>query len=239
MDNVAYILASKQMSAVKNLDVVANNVANVNTNGFKSDSMIFKEYMHQDVIDKTSMTGPQVTTTNFGEGALKVTQNAFDLAISGNGMFIIRTPAGDRYTKSGHFRLNQEGVLVNGDGYPVLSFDKQEIVFEDGDADPIIGSNGTIFVGTAIRGQVGVAEFNDLNSVRKLGNGLFTSDIEPNEAEGAKVIQGSLEESNVNSIRQITILTQIEKDVVQTTRFINDIYSMQRDAFKIYAKVGG
>lgn len=238
MDNIAYIMASKQMSSVKNLDVTTNNISNVNTNGFKADNMLFKQYMHNDVLDKTAMTAPNNTMTDFNQGSMKVTQNPLDIAVSGDGLFIIRTPVGERYTRAGHLRINREGMLVDANNYPILSFDRQEIVFEDGDQNPIIASDGTIFVGDAIRGRIGVAKF-DNYSLRKLGNGLFISDAEAIESENYEVVQGMLEESNVNSIEQITLLAQIEREVAQTTHFINDIYSLQKNAFKIYARLGG
>ncbi|MCE2992064.1 MAG: flagellar hook-basal body complex protein [Candidatus Jidaibacter sp.] len=239
MDNISYVLASKQMTSVRNLEVLSNNVANVNTTGFKADSLKFKQYIHKDVLDKTSMTSSPESVTKFTEGAMKSTLRALDVAISGPGFFIVQTPLGNRYTRAGHFNINREGVLVTNEGYSVLSADGQEIVFEEGDADPIIGDNGNVFVGNATRGQIGVVEFDDLKSMKKLGNGLFTSKANINEATDSRVLQGMLEESNVNAISEIALLAQIQKEVSETTNFINETYVMQRNSFKAYAKLGG
>ncbi len=239
MDNTAYIMASKQMSAIRHLEVLSNNVANVNTTGFKADNVLFKQFLHKDIHDKTAMTAPLGSMLDLSEGAVKATNRALDVAISGPGFFIVRTPLGDRYTRAGHFKINKEGVLITPQGHRVLSFDGQEITFEDGDVEPIIGENGTVFVGAAERGRIGVAEFDDYRKLRKLGNGLFTTSEDAKLSEDSIVAQGMLEESNVTSITEITLLAQIHKEVAETTHFINETYNMQRNAFKIYSRVGG
>lgn len=239
MDNASYILASKQMSSVRNLEVTSNNVANLNTEGFKADNVIFKQYMHRDARDKTSMTAPISTLVDFTEGSVKTSGRALDVAIAGPGFFMVRTPLGDRYTRAGHFSVDKNNMLVTSQGYKVLSSDGQYTSFEDGDADPIIGDDGTVFVGADERGQIGVVEFDDVRKLRKLGNGLFTSEVAGKTPEESRVVQGALEASNVNAVAEIALLAQIQKEVAETTHFINENYSLQRHAFKTYSKVGG
>ena len=239
MDNTLYILASKQSAAMKKLEVLSNNMANVTSAGFKEDKVLFDQYMHYDKLDATSMTAARASITDFTQGSISVTNNDLDVALVGRGFFVVETPQGAMYTRNGAFQINADGVLVSGDGFPVLSADNQQIVFEEDDMNPIITEQGTVFVGNAERGAVGVVDFENLNELKKIGNSLFKSENPPQEAENYKVLRGSLETSNVNSINSIAQLAQIEKEVSQTTHMINENLNMHRNAYKVYSKVGG
>lgn len=239
MDNATYALASKQIATYMNLDVIANNVANVNTDGFKADQMLFKQLMYKDANDRTSLPVGHTTATNFEEGPAKATGRMLDVAISGPGFFIVRTPLGDRYTRSGSLKVSRDGTLVTAQGYSVLSFDGQEIVFDEADSDPTIGEDGKVRVGTEERGEIGLVEFENTKLLKKLGNGLFMSSQDGTKATKSRIMQGVLEGSNVNAITQIARLAEMEKEVAQTSNLINETYNMQRNAFKIYARVGG
>lgn len=239
ISNSIYVMASKQMVAMRDLETIANNVANVNTTGFRANSLDFESSVYDDKNSKLHMPRISSSRVNFEEGALKLTNNPLDVAISGKGLFMVRTPQGDRYTKAGNFRINNEGTLINPDGHSVLTSDGQEIVFDLADQSPVIGEDGTIFVGDQERGKIGVFEFADLKSLKKTGNTLFSASTAPVEAQGSRVVQGSLEESNVNSVQQIAMLAELQREVGATSNFINETYALSRNAFKVYARQGG
>lgn len=238
-NNTIYVMASKQMAAMRNLETIANNVANANTTGFKANSLEFASLMDDDKNDKLAIPKIRSTTISFHEGPLKLTSNPLDVAISGKGFFMVKAPQGDRYTRSGNFKINNEGVMVNQDGYSVLSNDGQEIVFDLEDRIPVIGEDGTVFVGSQERGRIGVFEFADQKLLRKEGHTLFVSPTPPIEAQNSRVIQGALEESNVNSIEQIAKLAELQREVGATSNFINETYALNRNAFKVYSRQGG
>lgn len=232
-------MGMQQLNAMRNAEVIANNVANANTGGFKADKVKFSHYMKADVYDNTSFPKAVTSMSDFSEGPIKTTGRALDVAISGPGFFVIQTPLGLRYTRSGSFRINGEGALVNSSNYKVLSLDGQEIIFEPDDKDPKIGDDGAIGVGNAERGVIGIAEFDNLQMLRKTGNTMFASDVAPRAAETSRVLQGVLEESNVNSVEQIARLSEIQREVTLTTNMINESYSLQRNTFRTYSKNGG
>lgn len=214
-------------------------MANLNSVGFKADGALFRDHMHQDKHDKTEMTTMHATVSNFKNGSLRVTNRALDVAVDGPGFFLIQTPNGTRYTRNGAFTIDREGQMVNEQGYLVLSADEQPIVFELEDNEPFITKDGGVMVGNALRGFVGVVEFAEPKLMRKLGNGLYEANQPIQEAASSTVSQGMLEDSNVNSIVSIAKLAQIEKEVAQTTNLINDNFTLQTNAFRVYSKVGG
>lgn len=238
MDNAIYALASKQMATFRDLEVIANNVANVNTGGYRADKAVFSSFMYNDIHDKAALPAAHYTVSDFQEGALQPTGRALDLAINGPGFFMVLTPLGPRYTRNGGFRIF-EGKLATPDGYSVLSADGQEIAFDESDVNPIITEDGKVMIGPEERGQVGVVEFSNPKLMRKIGNSLFTSLEEALPSTNSRIAQGMIESSNVNAVTQIARLSELEKEVSQTTNLINETYNMERSAFKLYAKVGG
>jgi flagellar basal body rod protein FlgG len=240
LDGSYYALVSKQMAVVYSLDVINNNVAQSNTPGFKEDIMLFRQYHHRDVQDNHTMSGPAITATNFANGAVKLTSEPLDCAINGPGFFIIRMPSGAiGYTRNGHFKRSADGVLVTADDYPVLSVDGQEIIFTQEDLDPRIHGDGSVMVQGEARGQIGMVEFGDLNAMKKAGSSIFLTEQAPLAEGSSKVLQGALEEANVNSLMQLTILANSQRDMAQVTHLVNEGYAIQRNAFKIYSKNGG
>lgn len=239
MDNITYLMATEQQRVMRDLEVAANNSANVNTKGYKADKNIFSSYMKRDVNEKIAFGRTDYTNTNFEEGSYQFTGRAFDVAINGEGFFIVRTPNGERYTRDGRLKLNEQGVLVNSSNLPILTNDGQEIVFEEGDEDPVIGSNGNIFVGENLRGQIGVVEFANKLEVRKTGSGLFMTNQAPIIPENFQVAQGILEESNVNPIRETTKMIELNRQMSQASNMLQEKFNMQRNAFKTYSKISG
>jgi flagellar basal-body rod protein FlgF len=241
LDGATYSLISKQIAVTNHLQVIENNVANNNTVGFKEDAMLFKQHMHRDVADKHVMTAPYTTVANFAPGGMKMTSQPLDCAIHGPGFFMIKMASGEiGYTRNGHFRRLQDGTLVTADGDVVLSLDGQEIVFAVDDLEPRIIGDGSIMVNGEERGRLGIVEFASTQDFKKLGNSLFTTKQAPlPEGVSSKVMQGMLEESNVNSLVQLTILANAQRDMSQVTHLVNEGYMLQRNAFKIYSKNGG
>lgn len=239
MDNITYLMATEQQRVMRDLEVAANNSANVNTKGFKADKNVFSSFMKRDVNEKVAYSKTDYTNTNFEEGSFQFTGRPYDIAINGEGFFIVRTPNGNRYTRDGRLKVNELGTLVNSSNHPILSADGQEIVFEDGDEDPVIGSNGNVFVGENLRGQIGVVNFVNKIEVRKTGSGLFNSDQAPVDAEKYQVAQGLLEESNVNPIRETTKMIELNRQMSQASNLLQEKFTMQRNAFKTYSKISG
>ena len=136
MENTLLIGLSRQMTLERQMDVVANNVANVNTSGFKADKSLFEEYLksgaHEDNFRggdrRVSYVQDRGTFKDFSKGPSEQTKNPLDVAIDGAGFLVVQTPAGERYTRDGGLQINNQGQLVNASGYQVLG-NKPVILF--------------------------------------------------------------------------------------------------------------
>lgn len=233
-----YIAASATISETKRIDVITNNIANANTSGFKKDTMItesFPEVLmkrigatdYRDIIAKAPIAnkigyigkmnnGVRVDEvfTNFEQGPISVSGNPLDLALQGPGFFSIETPEGERYTRSGEFTLDSEGYITTKEGYKVQGQNGPILV--DG-KNIVINEDGQVFSDGNEIDTLKLVDFNDYKLLKKEGEALYldTSDDAGNmkEAEGL-ILQGSVEASNVNSVKMmvemITMLRSYE-----------------------------
>ncbi len=228
---IAYV---KQKSLFDRLDVLANNVANANTNGFKSDLSVYLK--DNSVVNGKVVPTPMMTTaSDMQAGPLNATGRPLDVAIDGNGFFEVDTPLGPRFTRAGSFTLNAEGQIVTPEGYAVQG-DGGAINMDPNDTEILIAGNGEI---TALnndlrvsRGTIGIVNFADQSQLRKVGNTYFASPQGPETADPTtfKISQGTVENSNVNSVYQLTELIDVSRDVQQIAKIINDQHSLVRNA---------
>jgi len=188
----------------KQYSIIANNLSNIDTIGYKRDVPIFWRIMVE-TSNKYSHSVTETSATLFDQGDLKRTGNTLDLAIEGEGFFKVKTPAGIRYTRSGSFQLNREGILIQSNGFPVLG---QGGEISLGSGSIVIGADGSIQVNGADRGKIALVTFADVASLKKEGQTLFRleEEQEEKEAPNSKILQGSLEMSNVDSMREMVQL---------------------------------
>ena len=245
MDTASYIVLSRQIGLFNQIDVVANNVANANTDGFKSESVLFKEYLSPSGRGtKSSFTSDVSTVRNLKQGDLKATGRSLDAAINGDGYFSVRTPLGIRYTRSGTFHINANGELSTKDGYPVLD-NGAAIVFGEGDHGVEIAEDGSITAlsaagGKELKGVLSVSHFSNQYAMKKSGNGFYSSEEIPTLAiphSDYKIAQGMVESSNVNSTSELTAMIKLNRSVGSTAKFINDVHDMQRKAISTISKM--
>jgi len=187
-------------------EIIANNIANVNTTGFKRDRVVFRRTLAAELA-AAAEEGNQVVAedvlTDFSQGPLEKTDRPLDVALDGPGFFVVQTQAGERYTRAGNFRLAPDGTLVTPDGNPVLG-ERGPIVLQDDRVE--IHSDGDIYQAGELVGRLRIVAFDDLSSLRKEGHGLFVltdPSVRPREAEGSTVRQGYLEGSNVNPLEEM------------------------------------
>jgi flagellar basal-body rod protein FlgF len=214
MDNLSISAASGMRSRMESLDMLANNLANVETGGYKADrefySLFVGEEASGDAITGELSTLPVIESqwVDYAQGNLRNTSNPLDLAIQGDGYFPIQTPNGVRYTRNGSLRVSQTGTLSTSDGQNVLGADNAPISLQPN--LPIdIGADGTVIQGGQIAGQIGLASF-DANALRKIGLNYYA----PPAGTVARLLQGKLEESNVgaaeSAVRLVAIMRQFE-----------------------------
>lgn len=248
-----YTAATGMNSMQHQIDVTSNNIANVNTTGFKQDRAEFQDLMYETLnytAGKTSQTtinptgidvglGVRVSgiQKNFSEGDLKLTSNPLDLAIEGKGFFQITLPNGETaYSRNGTFKLNSEGAIVNGSGY-LLS---PEIVVPDNVTNLSIANDGTVSATdpqtgtTQDLGQITIADFINSAGLTPLGDSLFMqSDASGDVLEGnpttdqfGSIKQGMIELSNVKLVNEMVDLITAQRAYEANSKAISTADSM-------------
>ena len=213
MDNATYAALTRQSGLANELRVVANNIANASTTGFRAEGVVFSEYVNvlSNDHDSLSMASARVRETNDAQGVLKQTNATFDLAIEGEGFFLVQTPAGERLTRAGHFTPNANGDLVDADGFPVLDAGGAPVFVPTGAGPVGIGADGVISAGGQLVGQFGVVVPTSPLSFFGEGRSRFEAPYGFDPAQEAQVVQGFLEGSNVNPTQEIARMIEVQR----------------------------
>lgn len=235
MDNALYVGLSRQMVLRREMDIVANNIANADTSGFKVESLMTKEEPGPPAF---TLQGPKPVkfvaadgvARDFGQGGLRRTDAPLDLAIEGQGFFKVTTKDGDRYTRDGRFRTDDLGRLTTQAGQTVADEGGGEITLDLQKGQITIAPDGTVSQGSERVGKVGVFKFDTLSVLEKKGDNLLanTSNSQPAPAIDAKVRQGMLEESNVKPILEITRMIEVSRAYEQVTRMMDSQAELTR-----------
>jgi flagellar basal-body rod protein FlgF len=177
MENTLFIALSKQLAIRREVDVIANNLANTSSPGFKNEQMMFVEYLKETGTNgHVSLVQDISLARDLSEGAFKCTKGALDVAIHGKGWFVVETPEGERYTRNGHFRLNQAGELVTTAGQKLLTTSGNPVVFSPGDIDIVIKGDGKVTASGEDRGTLRVVTFENERRLDKVAGNLFHSE---------------------------------------------------------------
>jgi flagellar basal-body rod protein FlgF len=249
MENIGLVGLSRQVALQRELDVIANNIANLNTTGFKQDDVVFQEYLMPVARDDTFQRGAdrrlsfvwdRATATNMGQGAMEATGNTLDVGISGRGLFVVQTPEGERYTRGGSFEINSQNQLVTKQGHLVLG-EGGPISFETTDVGITISRDGTISArdGTATgpaqtRGRLRLVDANGRGSLQKAGDNLFTltagSQVQPVTERDLR--QGFVEKSNVTPVLAISRMIEVTRAYQSLASSIERHDQLRRDAIR-------
>ena len=242
MDNALYVGLSRQLTLQRALDVAANNLANVDTAGFKLESLV----VNTDPLDTPAPTNTPVKyvidsqiARNFGAGSLEQTGNPFDLAVEGDGFFSVQTAAGVRYTRDGRFSVSASGNLVDKNGNAVQSSGGSPIAVDIKKGTPSIGRDGTITQDGVQLGKISVVRFANRGSLSKEGLNTFSADgtSPPLPANDSLVRQGMVEHSNVTPVTEITNLIGISRAYERIVQMMNANSDLSKQAVDRLGKV--
>ncbi|MDO8875489.1 MAG: flagellar basal-body rod protein FlgF [Pseudolabrys sp.] len=253
MPNALLVGLSRQVALRRELDVVANNIANINTAGFKANGAVFEEFIgktarqgdlsHRDA--KVSFVRDRATWTDMTQGAMERTGNPLDVAISGNGFIAIQTPNGERFTRNGAFQVNNAGQLVTSEGFQVMG-EAGPIVMQPKDRDITISADGTISVREGAnattesqRGKLRLASFDNPGLLRKDGSSAFAAPdgVTPLPDTTSRFVQGSIEKSNVRSVVEMTRMIEVTRTYTSVATMLSQQSDMHRSAIEKLAEV--
>lgn len=238
MESPIYVLLSQQDALQRQMSVVAQNIANVNTTGYKSNDMLFEDFLvkpdkkfsHHMVLDRA-------TLRNTAQGTFIKTENPLDMAISGKGYFAVQTPQGTQYTRQGTFQMDAEGNIVTADGYPVLSGGGSTIAIPTNAQSVEIGLDGTISTENGKIGRMQVVKFNNEQLMKQTYGGFYQTDEAAEVDEEAQLHQGMVESSNVKSIQEMTHVIQIQRAYERVARLIDGENQRLTNAIRTLGKV--
>ena len=252
MENALLIGLSRQMVLERQMDVVANNLANVNTNGFKTDASLFQEYLktgaHEDNFIGSDRAVSYVqdsgTYRDLTQGAVQPTNNPLDLAIDGDAYLVVQTAGGERYTRDGGLQLNSQGQLVTVAGDTVLG-GSGPIVFQPTDHDINVSPDGTVTVlegnGTtdAIRGKLRLVSFANAQRLLKEGSNLYSAgEAGPAQPDvKSQIRQGFIEKSNVNSVAEMSRMIEVTRAYTQIATLLQQQSDLHKTAIQQLADV--
>lgn len=221
MNSGMYSALSGNIAAMKRMEIISNNLANVNTPGFKKDKMLFESMLagavNPPAVPQGSTADPILQKENvfidYAQGPVAKTGNAFDLSIDGDGFFVVNTPEGQAYTRQGNFRLSADGTLVTVDGFPVMG---QNGAIRVQGSQVEINAKGVVTVDGNRAGTVNVVDFPKPYNLNKAAGALFTPvdpQVTPQVAK-VEIRQGHLEGSNVESISEMV-------QMIETSRYFD------------------
>ena len=244
MENVLYVGLSRQMVLQHEIDVISNNVANVDTTGFKVESLMVQTDAEHLPTDPAT---PQLNNVNFpldagvvrdfSQGELKATGGALNLAVQGQGFFRVQTANGERYTRDGAFTLNDQGQIVTAAGDPVLG-DGGPVTLDPLKGSPSISADGTVSQQGQVVGKIALVNFASLAALSKDGAGLYSNstNLQPTPAT-AQIRQGMLEQSNVQGITQITRLIEVSRAYESISQMMDQTAQLSSSAIDRLGKV--
>lgn len=221
MDAAGYATLNRQSGLMREMGVVANNIANASTTGFRREGVVFSEFVAAlDDDPSLSMAHASGRHVDLGQATVSQTGGQFDFAIQGDGFFLIETPQGDRLTRAGSFIPSAEGELVTADGYRLLDAGGAP-VFIPPDAKAVaLASDGTLSANGDPIGQIGLWRPADPLALTHQSGTLFAAtDLEP--VEGATILQGMLEDSNVEPISEIARMIEVQRAYELGQKFLD------------------
>ncbi len=248
MDNASYVALSRQMTLRRELDISANNLANMNTTGYKFEELLVSALPGAPAVNDPIRTPANFAYDNgvgrnFRQGSMEQTGGTFDLALDGEAaFFVVQTGKGTAYTRDGAFTLGPDGSLQTQNGHQVQG-DGGPIVIDPKNGAPVISADGIVsqmVQGQAVRvGKIQVVRIDDLSNLQKDGDNNYTLKAggAAVPATDAKLHQGMIETSNVNPMVEVTKLVQINREYAQIANIIQQTNDLSRTAVERLGRV--
>jgi flagellar basal-body rod protein FlgF len=242
MDQISVLAAAGMQARMQSLDLVANNLANSSTSGYKTDGEFYTLFTSQTAGDDESNASAvpmiQRQWTDFGQGLLEPTNNPLDFGLSGKGFFVVQGPSGPLYTRNGNFRFSTGGSLITSEGYPLLQDNGQP--FHANTAKPLeVSREGDITQAGNSIGRIKLADFPHSASLTKFGANYFSNGTgqEETEVTGAQIFQGKLEASNVSASHGAVRIVGLTRQFEMMQKAISLSNDMNKQAIEQVAKV--
>jgi flagellar basal-body rod protein FlgF len=211
MDNATYVAASRLVAQQRGMDVIADNIANAGTPGFKAERMLFSDWLgrQRNVAaprggQTIAFTQDRATYHDDQPGSLTHTGNPLDLAIAGDGYFTVDTPQGPRLTRAGHFGLLPDGTVADAAGEALLDGNGQPVRIAQADTQITVAGDGSISSENGPIGKIGIVRADDPMQLQNEGGRLLRAGSTTTPVAAPRLVQGAVEESNVQPVAEMT-----------------------------------
>lgn len=241
MENTIYIGLSRLSALQENMSLIANNIANVNTPGYKANKIVFSEYLDKPkgMKDQMSMVLDYGNYRVKDNGAIKLTGNPLDVALEGPGYMSVQGEDGKNYyTRAGGFALNADRELVTQQGYKVLDSGGSSITIPPGSMNILIDETGSIATDEGVITQIGVQEFENIQTLTPTGNGLYSTTSQGTPALKTRVIQNALEGSNVQGVLEMTDMMEVSRSYQSVAKMLQSEHDRLRATIRNLSSVG-
>ena len=246
MEMPTYVALSRMDAQSRALDVVADNIANASTPGFKANHALFSDWLdRQGRVSAApggrvvAFTQDRATYRDAQQGPITHTGNPFDLSISGDGFFTVNTPQGPRLTRAGRFGPMPDGTLADAEGNSVLDTQGQPIHLAPSDTRVTITADGTVSTPSGPVGKIGVVQPTDPNQMQAEGGRLLRADTPTQPIAAPGIVQGAVEDSNVQPIVEITRMMTLLREFQFTSQFVQGESDRQQKAVDSLLKQNG
>jgi len=244
MDTKILVSLSHQVAMRRQMDIIANNIANMNTTAYKRESIMFNEYLSEiggslpKDFKKVSFVQEMGIARQMTNGELLTTGNVLDIALEGEGMFKVRMTNGDiAYTRNGHFSLSDDNILITTNGAELLDEEDGTIQIPQNADGFKIAEDGTVSAkGVGQIAILAVKQFQNYGEMRKIGGNLYSAEEEPTPSENFRIAQGMLETSNVSPVLEITNMIQLSRAYAQTANLIDKVQQTAKQAINSITK---
>lgn len=245
METTTYIALSRQTALRREMELVANNLANMNTTGYQGEHPLFTQYLvptrdtETRLPDKLAFTHDLGSYRNLSAGPQAHTGNPLDLAIEGRAYFEVEDATGPLYTRAGRFTLAPDGMVTTAEGLPLMTEDGTPLIIAPNESQIAIAEDGTVSTETGQVGKIRLVSFDNERSLQRVAGGLFDAfDEEPQPAEDARLHQGMLEGSNVNPMLEITRMIEVHRAYEATNVVLERENERQLSAYKTLSGAG-
>ncbi|HLZ67208.1 MAG TPA: flagellar basal-body rod protein FlgF [Aliidongia sp.] len=238
MQTATYVALSRQTVLDRTMEVIANNLANMSTTGFKNESPLFQEYLEPGPTkgQTISYVRDAGVVRDLSQGDLATTGNALDVGIDGKGYFQVNTVDGPRFTRNGRFQLDSGRTLVTAQGYQVLNSTGQPITIPQGSTSISIGKDGSVATETGPVGKIALSSFANAQDLVPAGNGLYATTAAPSPDTVSTMHQGTLESSNVQPIIEMTRMLDIQRSYTSAQNIVEGEDSRIKNAIDKLSK---
>lgn len=232
MDTTAYVALSRQVALMRDMSVIANNVANAATTGFRGEQTLFETVLRRaGEGSRLAFVQDVGTARDMSQGPITATGNPLDLAVDGDGWLAFGTAEGVRYSRAGHLEIDEGGQVVDAAGNPLLDDAGVPLVVPAGDRDLSIAADGTVSNRAGPLGRIGLAAFADPRALVPAGGNLWTAEQPPTPST-ARLAQGMLEGSNVRPVIEMTRMIETTRAFEGTQKLIETHHDIERRAIE-------